>query len=491
MTVPLVVYPFVLVAVGSVALLSVRKSSNRASRAPPEVYLSDDDIFNNPRTAYEDALKKHGSVISVRRKNRLEYIVDQSLTAEVLTNDATFGFEKGTLAMLNLHPLLALPRSFMQDMDTIVQEHIISRLNNSVGRISPVFEEAAKALATPLQKGPKPTAVDVDTAVHHMMSKAMLLLILGEDFTSDRDIQNTERVAVAVASLTGIFQNTSWWSRAFPTAWRFFIWMKVMAHDIPRYFLSSIGWKILRDLSTVDGLYDTKDSDPVIKRFARRYVDTRTGKISFWDRVWVLSIVLGLIFASVHQTAVVIVWVIFELAKRPEFAEGFRAETVYETDTDGKLRLSHASTKNAERLDSFIREVMRTKGDTLSTVRQTTVDAPLGGYIVPKGSFVIPFATLSHLSKEYHGEDAEDFVGERWVGTGRPAIMLSPGYWPFGLGRWACPGRALAVAEIKLFVMSLLAEADLSLESGEYTVVDPLTVTSVAPVGTLLLHHRK
>lgn len=192
----------------------------------------------------------------------------------------------------------------------------------------------------------------------------------------------------------------------------------------------------------------------------------------------------SLIFASVHQTyasqlfhfsisaqfkhsAVVIVWVIFELAKRPEFAEAFRAETVYETDAEGKLRLSHASTKNAEHLDSFIREVMRTKGDTLSTVRQTIVDAPLGGYIVPKGksllsfhcsklrrllitdtpgSFVIPFATLSHLSKEYHGEDAEDFVGERWVGTGRPAIMLSPSYWPFGLGRWACPGRALAVA---------------------------------------------
>jgi cytochrome P450 len=36
-------------------------------------------------------------------------------------------------------------------------------------------------------------------------------------------------------------------------------------------------------------------------------------------------------------------------------------------------------------LDSFIREVMRTKGDTLSTCRLTTEDIPLGGYTIPKG----------------------------------------------------------------------------------------------------------
>lgn len=107
-----------------------------------------------------------------------------------------------------------------------------------------------------------------------------------------------------------------------------------------------------------------------------------------------------------------VVWVIFELAKRPEFIKEFRTDTVYEADAGGILRLTYASLRNAERLDSFIREVMQTKGDTLSTVRQTVIDAPIGGYIVPKGSsyhcialsvvyksegsFVIPLATLSN-----------------------------------------------------------------------------------------------
>ncbi len=49
--------------------------------------------------------------------------------------------------------------------------------------------------------------------------------------------------------------------------------------------------------------------------------------------------------------------------------------------------LTSASLKNAERLDSFIREVLRTKGDTLSTIRLTMRDVTLGGYTIPKGMF--------------------------------------------------------------------------------------------------------
>ncbi len=167
-------------------------------------------------------------------------------------------------------------------------------------------------------------------------------------------------------------------------------------------------------------------------------------------------------------SAAVIIWVVFELAVRPEIIPTLRAELqdVLEVDEhSGKLMLTNASLKNAERLDSFIREVMRTKGDTLSTIRLTMRDVTLGGYTIPKGTFkelvqliyrlilvqgqlVCPLATLSHKNPAYHGEDAEEFVGDRWMGQGKPAVMVSPSYWPFGLGRFACPGRALAVAGI-------------------------------------------
>lgn len=96
-------------------------------------------------------------------------------------------------------------------------------------------------------------------------------------------------------------------------------------------------------------------------------------------------------------SAVVIMWVVCELAKRPEYIQEFRADTFTETSEDGAQRLTYASLQNAERLDSFIREVMRTKGDTLSTVRQTVSDTALAGYVIPKGMIhrIIPCGKLT------------------------------------------------------------------------------------------------
>ena len=62
------------------------------------------------------------------------------------------------------------------------------------------------------------------------------------------------------------------------------------------------------------------------------------------------------------------------------------------------------------------------------------------------GHLVMPLASLSHMSTKHHGSDAETFNGLRWVESGKGAAMINEGYFPFGLGRWACPGRVLAVS---------------------------------------------
>ncbi|KAG6834458.1 hypothetical protein H0H93_009498, partial [Arthromyces matolae] len=100
-------------------------------------------------------------------------------------------------------------------------------------------------------------------------------------------------------------------------------------------------------------------------------------------------------------------------------------------------------------------------------------------------SLVTPFATLSHENPKNWGEDAKIFVSDRWVGTDKAAASISTGYWPFGLGRFACPGRFLAVAEIKLMVLNLISRADIFLDGGKYEVVDPLNTVAVPPRGQL------
>jgi hypothetical protein len=36
-------------------------------------------------------------------------------------------------------------------------------------------------------------------------------------------------------------------------------------------------------------------------------------------------------------------------------------------------------------------------------------------------------------------------MATRWVSSGKSAGTVGPGYLAFGLGRWSCPGRFLAV----------------------------------------------
>jgi hypothetical protein len=53
--------------------------------------------------------------------------------------------------------------------------------------------------------------------------------------------------------------------------------------------------------------------------------------------------------------------------------------------------------------------------------------------------------TLSHQSVAFNGDKASTFDAFRWVDEKKLAITPGSGYLPFGIGRWACPGRMLAV----------------------------------------------
>ncbi|KAG6856478.1 hypothetical protein H0H87_004057 [Tephrocybe sp. NHM501043] len=177
------------------------------------------------------------------------------------------------------------------------------------------------------------------------------------------------------------------------------------------------------------------------------------------------------------------------MAVRREVMPALREELskILEVDHDtGKPTLTYASLRNAELLDSFIREVLRMKGDTIAVFRLTTKDVPLGGYVIPKGSLITPIAALSHESVKNWGEDGDKFIGDRWVGTDKTAASISTSYWPFGLGRFACPGRILAIAEIKLMILTLISRVDISMEGGKYEIIDPLNTVAVPPRGQLL-----
>ena len=59
-------------------------------------------------------------------------------------------------------------------------------------------------------------------------------------------------------------------------------------------------------------------------------------------------------------------------------------------------------------------------------------------------SLICPLTSLTHRSRRIYGKGATEFDPRRWA-EGPASSTVGQGYLPFGFGRWACPGRILAV----------------------------------------------
>ncbi|KAF3230200.1 hypothetical protein TWF191_010898 [Orbilia oligospora] len=180
------------------------------------------------------------------------------------------------------------------------------------------------------------------------------------------------------------------------------------------------------------------------------------------------------------------VWATFFLAVHLESQVEIREELIKITEQHycSQLRGPVPDVKKALRTDSFIREVLRMKGDTVNVVRASVRDVDLGGYLIPKGASPTPYRCLG--SPRYT-ENPDKFDANRWVGSGKTAATTGLGYLAFGYGKWACPGRFLAVLEVKYWLLALVKCSKFTLEGGMYRVLDGWNVTAVAPEGRLLI----
>jgi cytochrome P450 len=382
--------------------------------------------------------------------------------------------------ILNLRPYVSFFWSFFREIDDLVQNGINPRLSTILEQICPVFCRSA-------ERAVEEKTVDMFEHAHTSIAEAMIVLIFGEGYATERGIEVITNVATDIAGLTGMYSNSSLLGRHFPAIWATLTWVKVTCTSILAFF-RFIGPQVWKQLRSRSWVADEEKPANVLEYMA--YKHATNGTVGFTSFLWIMSMLLGLIFASVHQTASVVVWVVFEIAMRPEYLKALREEVLHNIDpvtNDLDPSNIREAIQKAAWLDSFIREVMRTKGDTLATCRMTTADIELGGYTIPKGHLVFPLATRVHLNATHH-PDPTVFRPERWQGdNARPAVMSSAWYIPFGLGRWACPGRILAVSEIKMIVWSILVKATPRLDGNKYRIVDPLNITSVPPEGELIL----
>ncbi|KAF8463177.1 cytochrome P450 [Russula ochroleuca] len=184
---------------------------------------------------------------------------------------------------------------------------------------------------------------------------------------------------------------------------------------------------------------------------------------------------LGINLAAIHSTSLTLVQVLYRLLANPEYIGPIREEVDAVITAEGWTK---AGMDKMHKIDSFLRESQRVDGFTLLTMSRLAL-RPFtfsNGVTIPAGTIVSIPASDTHRDERIY-PNAVEFDGFRFaklresVGdtmTSRyQSVSPSSEHLAFGLGRHVCPGRFLAVNEMKALFAYIVATYDIKFEEGK------------------------
>lgn len=195
--------------------------------------------------------------------------------------------------------------------------------------------------------------------------------------------------------------------------------------------------------------------------------------------------VMSLLLAGQDTSSHTLAWTIYLLARHPEVRA--RAEAEVRALTGGDVPRSFDQAEAMDYLEACIHESMRLKPAAPLTVAQASVATVIGGVDVPAGCGLM-FSIRPAAVDARHFPEPGAYRPERWLqgadgattGTRRVAI-------PFGAGPRICPGRYLALLEMKMLLALLLSCFDIDdLRTPDGGPAQEKLTLTMAPLGLTL-----
>ena len=182
-----------------------------------------------------------------------------------------------------------------------------------------------------------------------------------------------------------------------------------------------------------------------------------------------------MIFRGTDTMAILTEWILAELALHPAVQSRLHAEVQsMATGSDSEPPcIRDADTARMPYLQAVVKETLRMHppGPLLSWARLAIHDTEVGGYEVPAGTTaMVNMWAIMHDPEVW--AEPERFWPERFLEPGEgKAIEVNSGavdmrLAPFGAGARACPGKAMAMATVQLWVARIVQRFELSQAEG-------------------------
>ena len=171
--------------------------------------------------------------------------------------------------------------------------------------------------------------------------------------------------------------------------------------------------------------------------------------------------VLTMLLAGEDTTANTLAWMIHLLWQHP-VALARATEEVRRVVVDAS-NPTHAEVAALDYVEACAHETMRLKPVAPMLVLQALHDMTIGDVQVPRGTNVVTLLRHDSVS-DAHLPRAKAFEPERWLAgssDGQQAGSAKRLSMPFGAGPRICPGRYLALLEMKMAMTTLLGRFDI------------------------------
>ncbi|KAF4971288.1 hypothetical protein FSARC_1858 [Fusarium sarcochroum] len=186
------------------------------------------------------------------------------------------------------------------------------------------------------------------------------------------------------------------------------------------------------------------------------------------------------VIAAGHETSAgALTWTIYALASNPDIQHRLRKEVLGLEEA----AISAKSIDDLLYLNNVIRESLRVYSPSLMAPWEAGEDMTIAGVHIPKGTTVQTVPAMIQLNPTIWGDDAEDFNPDRWDSLNSNAAS------PYAMelflnGPRMCPGKGLAMLEMKVLLMEIIKRFHLDLaDDKELEFTNPsLTLKSKRPL---------
>ncbi len=194
----------------------------------------------------------------------------------------------------------------------------------------------------------------------------------------------------------------------------------------------------------------------------------------------VIGNAITMLLAGEDTTAYSLAWAVHHLCDAPDAVRGLRAESGALLGAD----IVPADIETADQLvyaGAVANEAMRLRPVAPFLLLEANSDRVIGDIAIPQGTWVA-LLTRPPVLADQNFSSPHQFMPERWLEGASTGPHEKSAHMPFGSGPRICPGRSLALLEMKVLLAMLYRSFDVERVGSASEVTEEFSFT-MSPVG--------